>query len=157
GARRARPPRAPARRASRRDRRPRQVSKLRPAALGAARRSARRRSLRDPNSMISVAARCCLVQYSLGIEMERELSGKRALVTGASRGIGLAVARRLARAGARVAMNAGHSRERLLAAAAEVEGSLACFADVGDPAAVEAMLDTIKSEFGGLDILVNNA
>ena len=57
-----------------------------------------------------------------GSEMERELSGKRALVTGASRGIGLAIARRLSADGARVAMNAGHSRERLEAAAAEHRG-----------------------------------
>jgi 3-oxoacyl-[acyl-carrier protein] reductase len=89
--------------------------------------------------------------------MERELSGKRALVTGASRGIGLAIARRLSSRGARVAMNAGHSREGLDAAVAGVDGALACFADVGDPGAVDEMMATIKRELGGVDILVNNA
>jgi 3-oxoacyl-[acyl-carrier protein] reductase len=89
--------------------------------------------------------------------MERELSGKRALVTGASRGIGLAIARRLTADGARVAMNAGHSRERLAAAAAEISGALPCFADVGDPAAVDAMVERVKRELGGIDILINNA
>jgi 3-oxoacyl-[acyl-carrier protein] reductase len=89
--------------------------------------------------------------------MERELAGKRALVTGASRGIGLAIARRLAAAGARVVMNAGHSREALERAAAEVEGALPCLADVGDAAAVDAMMATVKRELGGIDILVNNA
>ena len=89
--------------------------------------------------------------------MERELSGKRALVTGASRGIGRAIARRLAADGARVAMNAGHSREHLDAAVAEIDGALACFADVGNPAAVDAMFALVKKELGGLDILVNNA
>jgi 3-oxoacyl-[acyl-carrier protein] reductase len=89
--------------------------------------------------------------------MERELSGKRALVTGASRGIGLAIARRLAADGTRVAMNSGHSREALEAAVASVDGAIACFADVGDPAAVDGMMATVKRELGGIDILVNNA
>lgn len=89
--------------------------------------------------------------------MERELAGKRALVTGASRGIGLAIARRLAAAGARVVMNAGHSREALESAAAEVDGALPCLADVGDAAAVDAMMAMVKRELGGIDILVNNA
>jgi 3-oxoacyl-[acyl-carrier protein] reductase len=89
--------------------------------------------------------------------MDRELSGRRALVTGASRGIGLAIARRLAGAGARVAMNAAHARDRLDEAVATVPGAVPFFADVGDPTAVDAMLEEVRRELGGLDILVNNA
>lgn len=89
--------------------------------------------------------------------MDLELVGRRALVTGASRGIGLAVARRLAAEGARVMLNAGHSAERLEAAAAEVPGALAHLADVADPSAVEAMFRRVKQELGGIDVLVNNA
>jgi 3-oxoacyl-[acyl-carrier protein] reductase len=89
--------------------------------------------------------------------MDLELVGKRALVTGASRGIGLAIAHRLADEGARVVLNAGHSGERLAAAAAEIPGSLAHQADLAVPEAVEAMFRRIVEEIGGVDILVNNA
>ena len=91
------------------------------------------------------------------VGMDLELSGKRALVTGASRGIGFAVGKRLAAEGVRVALNAGHSRERLDAAVGRIEGALGCFADVGDPKAVDEMFRTLKTEWGGIDILVNNA
>jgi 3-oxoacyl-[acyl-carrier protein] reductase len=89
--------------------------------------------------------------------MDLELAGKRVLITGASRGIGLAIARRMAAEGARVALNAAHSREGLDAAAAEIRGAIACFADVSDPAAVESMFQNVKTQFGGIDVLVNNA
>ena len=84
------------------------------------------------------------------------LSGKVAIVTGGSRGIGLATARTLLAQGAQVAIT-GTSQEHLDAAARELNGVLALRADVRDHAAVEQAFATVVSRFGGLDILVNNA
>jgi NAD(P)-dependent dehydrogenase (short-subunit alcohol dehydrogenase family) len=89
------------------------------------------------------------------------LEGKRALVTGASRGIGAAIALRLAREGADVAITYERSRERAEAVVEEIAAlgrrGLAIAADSADPAAVKGAVDRAAGELGGLDILVNNA
>ena len=83
---------------------------------------------------------------------------RRALVTGASSGIGAATARLLAAEGYRVALLA-RRRERLDALSEELEGSghLVLPCDLTDAAAIAASLETLKEAFGGLDLLVNNA
>ncbi len=84
-----------------------------------------------------------------------------ALVTGASRGIGAAIARRLAKDGFTVVVNyAGNVAEaEELAASIEKAGgrALTARADVGDPQAVARMWDSAEAAFGGVDVLVNNA
>jgi 3-oxoacyl-[acyl-carrier protein] reductase len=91
----------------------------------------------------------------------RPLAGRVAIVTGASRGIGRAVAERLGRDGAAVVVNYAARAER----AAEVVESIAhaggraraVAADVSDAAQVAALFDTAEEAFGGVDVLVNNA
>jgi 3-oxoacyl-[acyl-carrier protein] reductase len=90
-----------------------------------------------------------------------ELAGKVALVTGASRNIGRAIALALAAGGVAVAVNARTSREDADKVAQEIRGSggkaEAYLADVVDPKAVNAMVEAIVKRFGRLDILVLNA
>jgi len=89
------------------------------------------------------------------------LRGRRALVTGASRGIGRAAALALAAAGARVAINYARSEADAAATAAAIAAAggetVVAQADVGEPAAVIALFERLKAEWGGVDILVNNA
>lgn len=81
---------------------------------------------------------------------------KTALITGGSRGIGAAVARRLAAEGCKVAICYKENAEAAAAVAKEVDG-LALRCDVSDPAQVRKMVDTVLENFCQLDILVCNA
>jgi 3-oxoacyl-[acyl-carrier protein] reductase len=85
--------------------------------------------------------------------------GRRVLVTGASRGIGAAVARVFADAGDRVAIHYGARRDqaRAVAAALPGEGHLVVGADLADADAVLRMVTETATAFGGIDVLVNNA
>jgi len=85
-----------------------------------------------------------------------ELDGRRALVTGSSQGIGLALARGLAEAGASVVLN-GRNADKLAAAVAELPGAGSLSFDVSDHAAARAAIDGFEDSEGPIDILVNNA
>ncbi len=93
--------------------------------------------------------------------MPMDLDGRVALVTGGSRGIGAAIAVRLAKAGADIAV--GYARDA--AAAEEVAGKIMASGrravkaqgEVEDPAKVKKMVDAVESELGSIDILVSNA
>jgi 3-oxoacyl-[acyl-carrier protein] reductase len=87
------------------------------------------------------------------------MTGRAVLVTGASRGIGAAVARAFAVAGDRVAVHYGSGRAAAEATLASLagEGHLIAGADLADPAAVRGMVDEAARGLGGLDVLVNNA
>jgi NAD(P)-dependent dehydrogenase (short-subunit alcohol dehydrogenase family) len=93
--------------------------------------------------------------------MKHPLSNRVALVTGASRGLGAAIARSLAESGAAVALNYFGSPEKAQTLAAELAGAgaqAAAFkADVRDEAQVKQMVGAVESKFGPIDILVINA
>ncbi|HEY4333761.1 MAG TPA: SDR family oxidoreductase [Ilumatobacteraceae bacterium] len=89
--------------------------------------------------------------------MDISLNGKVALVTGASKGIGKAIAASFAAAGAKV-MLSSRKLDQLQAAQAEIEGDTEVYAaNVGDVSAATACVNATIERFGGLDILVNNA
>ncbi|HEY1398980.1 SDR family NAD(P)-dependent oxidoreductase [Roseateles sp.] len=91
----------------------------------------------------------------------KQLAGKRALVTGGSRGIGAAIAVALAEEGADVALTFQNSGERAQAVVTSIERlgrrGVAIQADSADPAAIRRSVDEAVAALGGLDILVNNA
>ena len=93
--------------------------------------------------------------------MSRKLEGKAALVTGGSRGIGAAIAKRLAADGANVAITFTKGADAAASVVKEIERTggkaLAIQADAGDAAAVRAAVEKTVASFGRLDVLVNNA
>jgi len=93
--------------------------------------------------------------------MSKSLDGKIALVTGGSRGIGAAIARRLAADGANVAITYTKGADAAASLVKEIERSgrkaIAIQADAADAAAVEAAVEKTVATFGRLDVLVNNA
>jgi NAD(P)-dependent dehydrogenase (short-subunit alcohol dehydrogenase family) len=88
----------------------------------------------------------------------RGMAGRRVLITGAGSGLGLALAKRYAAAGDRVAV-VDIVAERAEAAADALAGGghLAMAADVGSDESMQALADFVRAEWGGLDVLVNNA
>jgi 3-oxoacyl-[acyl-carrier protein] reductase len=88
--------------------------------------------------------------------MQIDLSGKTALVTGSTRGIGRAIAERLSAAGANVAV-VGRDRAKAEEAAATLRNARGFSCDVADAATVVALVEEVEKAFGAVDILVNNA
>ena len=85
-----------------------------------------------------------------------DLSGRRALITGSSQGIGFALAKGLRAAGANIVLN-GRDPEKLAKAAADIDGAVTLRFDATDHGAVREAVDNFEADVGAIDILFNNA
>ena len=92
---------------------------------------------------------------------EFSLSGKVALITGSTQGLGFGIAHALGKAGAKVALNYLNHREKAEIALKEIQQSgchaMMVRADASDPEQVRSMVESVEEKFGSLDIVVPNA
>jgi NAD(P)-dependent dehydrogenase (short-subunit alcohol dehydrogenase family) len=110
--------------------------------------------------LLMAAGASLLAARRLGARHGYDLRGRRVLITGGSRGLGLALAREMAAQGARVII-CGRDPASLERAAAMLANAgaevLAISADVTDPASVAEMMEAVRQRYGHVDVLVNNA
>jgi 3-oxoacyl-[acyl-carrier protein] reductase len=88
--------------------------------------------------------------------MNIDLTGKVAVVTGSTRGIGRSIAETLAGCGAKVAV-VGRDKAKASEISAQINGAAGYACEIGDPASVETLIADVEKELGSVDILVNNA
>ncbi len=112
-------------------------------------------------SAVAIDEKAPIAQAALETAYDKPLAGKRALVTGGSRGIGRATVLALAQAGAEVAINYQNSREAAqeVRRAADRLGARASIfqANISSEEEAQGMIDAVTKDFGAVDILVNNA
>ena len=126
--------------------------------MNEARRRKRRGSSAAP--LLAAAAVSILAARRLRSGYDYSLQGRTVLITGGSRGLGLALARQVAAEGARLVVcgRDAESLERACASIAKMGSEvLAITADVADPASVADMVEVVRQRFGAVDVLINNA